>query len=114
MPRLSNCETGPHAVAAHLDTSNNPAWREGRGGWVMARVAPRCWPAGWRASGFRVGRFSSAHIPAAVDVDGLAGDVAVAGQHDGDRGDLVRRAEATDRNEGRLDRGGTLDHVGFG
>src|SRR5260370_6565199 len=57
--------------------------------------------------------FSSAHIPAAVDVDGLAGDVAVAGQHNGDRGDLVHRAEATDRNEGRLDRGVILDHVGF-
>jgi hypothetical protein len=35
MPRLNNCETGPHAVAAHLDTSNNGMARdEGRGACV--------------------------------------------------------------------------------
>src|SRR5258708_25474921 len=40
-------------------------FRSGRGQWVMARVTPRCCSRG---------RFLSAHIPAAVDVDGLAGE----------------------------------------
>lgn len=55
----------------------------------------------------------STHVPAAVDVDGLAGDVAICGQHDDDRCDLACVAEAADRNQRRRDGRIAFQHLRF-
>src|SRR5262249_16211199 len=53
----------------------------------------------------------SAHEPAAVDVDRLPGDVAVARQQDHDVGDLLGRAEAADGDQVRPGPGVGGDHL---
>jgi hypothetical protein len=53
-----------------------------------------------------------AHVPAAVDVDGLAGDVGVGGEQHGNLRYFLRGSEALDGQKARLNVLVTLNHVG--
>jgi len=63
-----------------------------------------------RNLGYRLSR-SLSHVPATVDVNRLAGDVAIRGQHDHHVGNLVHGAEPTHRDQGRRGEG-VVAHVG--